>query len=162
MEKKTEAFYTVRGYERLSGSKTLTSSMEDYLEMAYRLSRDKGYTRISELAAALNVQPPSATSMVQKLSDYQYMNYQKYGVVELTSQGKELGAYLLERHKTIEEFLLMLGVEAGVLEETEKIEHNVSSSTMECIMILVNFFKEDQEVLERFAAYRSKWKHAYD
>ena len=58
MSKERERFYTVRGYELLSkDANLLTPSMEDYLEMVYRLSRDKGYTRISDLASALNVQP---------------------------------------------------------------------------------------------------------
>lgn len=35
----------------------LTASMEDYLEMIYRLSLDTGFTRINELSDALNVHP---------------------------------------------------------------------------------------------------------
>ncbi|NLM89411.1 MAG: Fur family transcriptional regulator, partial [Syntrophomonadaceae bacterium] len=69
--------------------------MEDYLEMVYRLSRDKGYTRISDLASALNVQPPSATNMVQKLSETPYLKYERYGLLKLTESGEEVGKYLL-------------------------------------------------------------------
>ena len=59
-------FYTFREYMK-NVDKLLTASMEDYLEMIYRLSYDNGFTRIHELSSALNVQPPSATKMVQKL-----------------------------------------------------------------------------------------------
>lgn len=49
MDKEKEQFHTARGYELLKkDSNILTPSMEDYLEMAYRLSRDRAYTRISE------------------------------------------------------------------------------------------------------------------
>lgn len=58
-----EEFYTFREYM----DKNLTASMEDYIEMIYRLSKDSGYTRIQELAKSLNVQPPSATKMIQKI-----------------------------------------------------------------------------------------------
>ncbi|MGR6837246.1 transcriptional regulator MntR [Syntrophomonas erecta] len=155
---KEEVFYTVRGYELLGKEGNhLTSSMEDYLEMAYRLSQEKGYTRVGDLANALNVQPPSVTSMVQKLAETPYLKYEKYGRIELTEEGYQLGAYLLKRHETIQDFLYLIGVEEGLLEETEKIEHNVSQSTMEQIMLLVDFFRSHPEWIEAYNVYRQKW-----
>ncbi|MDD3889888.1 MAG: transcriptional regulator MntR [Syntrophomonadaceae bacterium] len=146
MSKYEDEFYTVRGYELLEKDRTiLTPSMEDYLEMTYRLTQDKGYTRISDLATALNVQPPSATNMIKKLALTPYLNAEKYGIIQLTEQGQELGAYLLKRHEIIEQFLIIIGVKENVLEETEKIEHNVSSPTLECIAKLVEFLKENYE-----------------
>ena len=39
-------FYTVRGYQILdSGNKILSSSLEDYLEMIYRICLDRRATR---------------------------------------------------------------------------------------------------------------------
>lgn len=149
-----EEFYTVRGYEIRQAHNSLSSSMEDYLEMAYRLSKDKGYSRINDLARALNVQPPSASRMVQKLADLNFMDYKKYGVIELTEQGKQIGEYLLKRHATIEEFFRIIGVTDGILEETEKIEHHLSRQTVEQIAILVQFLKESITVLDDLHAYR--------
>lgn len=157
MSKKEEIFHTMRGYELLSkDANSLTPSMEDYLEMVYRLSREKGYTRISDLAAALNVQPPSATNMVQKLAETPYLKYERYGVVELTEPGRRLGKYLLKRHEILEEFLRIIGVEDGVLQETEKIEHNVSPGTMERIIMLVHFFKENPECIKAYHAFQKQ------
>lgn len=107
--------------------------------MIFRLSRKKGYTRVSDIASALHVQPPSASSMIQKLAEMGYIEYEKYGVVMLSQQGAELGAYLLERHHIIEKFLKMIGVTENVLRETEKIEHNLSSNTVLCIARLVGW-----------------------
>lgn len=155
-----DGFRTMRGYEMHSkNANYLTPSMEDYLEMAYRLSRDKGYTRISDLAAALNVQPPSATNMVQKLAETPYLNYERYGVVELTDSGVELGQYLLRRHEILEDFLRIIGVQEGVLQETEKIEHNVSPATMERIILLVHFLQDHPECLEAFGRYQDQQGH---
>jgi Mn-dependent DtxR family transcriptional regulator len=151
-----EEFYTVRGYELRQVHNPLSSGMEDYLEMAYRLSKDKGYTRINDLARALNVQPPSASRMVQKLADINILNYKKYGVIELTEQGKHLGEYLLNRHSTIEEFFRIIGVTEGVLEETEKIEHNLSHQAVGQISILVQFLKENTPVLDDLHNYQKK------
>ena len=45
-------FHTSRGYQilRWQGGQ-LTSSMEDYLEMIYRICAKNGYTRIGKLSA---------------------------------------------------------------------------------------------------------------
>ncbi|CFX26496.1 Iron dependent repressor, diptheria toxin type [Syntrophomonas zehnderi OL-4] len=147
-------FYTVRGYELIGQEdKILTSSMEDYLEMICRLVGTKGYTRISDLAAALNVQPPSASKMVQRLADASLVHYQKYGLIKLTEKGKTLGEYLLYRHATIERFLKLLGVTEGILEATEKIEHSLSKETVTKISHLLSFFEEQPHLKDQFARY---------
>lgn len=148
-------FYTVRGYELIDqASKVLSSSMEDYLEMIYRLAINKGYTRISDLSIALNVQPPSASKMVQKLADLSYLQYQKYGIVELSEAGRLLGEYLLYRHEIIANFLNMLGVKAGVLEETEKIEHSLSKETVNKISCWLSFWNANPEVQSAYRKFQ--------
>jgi len=145
MEKKQQKFYTVRGYALLKQEdRLLTPSMEDYLEMSYRLSAEKGYTRIGDLAEALHVQPPSASKMVQKLTELGYVHYEKYGLIELTKAGHDLGEYLLQRHEVIEKLLILLGVTTNILEQTEKIEHNISEETTEKIAALMQFMENNQ------------------
>lgn len=141
MSQEKTGFRTIRGYELIEKDNHLTASMEDYLEMISRLSRKKGYTRISDIAAALHVQPPSASHMIQKIAEMGYVEYEKYGVVALNQQGLEVGAYLLERHRIIEEFLKLIGVTENVLVETEKIEHNLSSSTVLCLARLSSWLQ---------------------
>ncbi len=155
MDSGRNEFHTFRGYTLLSrDEKPLTASMEDYLEMIYRLSRENSYTRVNDLAAALNVQPPSATKMIQKLADLGFLQYEKYGIIKLTGQGERLGGYLLERHNTLEAFLRMIGVTEGILEETEKIEHNISDHTLARIADLVRFLKDRPGWLDDFERYR--------
>ncbi|MDD3225435.1 MAG: transcriptional regulator MntR [Clostridium sp.] len=151
-------FYTFNEYMRKE-DKPLTASMEDYLEMVYRLSLNTGFTRIHELSHALNVQPPSATKMVQKLAELQLLKYEKYGILTLQQKGKTLGAELLNRHNIIENFLRILGVsESNVLEETEKIEHTVSKQTTKCFQDFSKFIKDNPEVINNFKAYKSSFK----
>jgi Mn-dependent DtxR family transcriptional regulator len=151
------SFYTIRGYERLrQDDKSVTPTMEDYLEMIFRLSNGRGFTRIGDLAGALHVQPPSASKMVQKLAEVSFLNYEKYGVIELTAQGRELGEYLVKRHETIERFLRFIGADRSVLEETEKIEHNLSTETVKQIMLMVQFMEDNQQLMEAFTAYKQR------
>jgi len=148
IDKKQQDFYTVRGYSLLKQEeKLLTPSMEDYLEMAYRLTLEKGYTRIGDLAEALHVQPSSASKMVQKLTDLGYVRFEKYGLIQLTTKGNDLGEYLLKRHQIIEKLLIQIGVSDNLLEQTEKIEHNLSENTLEKIENLVQFLTGNQNWL---------------
>jgi len=132
----------------------LTASMEDYLEMIYRLSKDTAFTRIHDLAAALNVQPPSATRMVQKMADIGVVKYEKYGMIILSEKGREIGEALLQRHLIIEDFLKLLGITENALEETEKIEHTISSQTLECLADFVQFIKKRPTFINEFETYR--------
>ncbi|GAB6149735.1 MULTISPECIES: transcriptional regulator MntR [Clostridium] len=150
---KTENFFTFSEYMK-KDINVLTPSMEDYLEMIYRLSKKSGFTRINDLASSLNIQPPSATKMVQKLSKLGLINYEKYGVIVLKDEGKRIGNALLKRHKIIENFLTLIGVSSsGILEETEKIEHTINPETLKCINNLLSFFENNLDVLNQFKSF---------
>lgn len=147
-------FYTFNEYMKKEDN-SLTASMEDYLEMIYRLSLNTGFTRIHELSDALNVQPPSATKMVQKLAELQLLKYEKYGILILEKAGKVLGEELLKRHNIIESLLRILNIsESSVLEETEKIEHTISKETAGCFEDFVEFIKNNPEMAVKFKSYR--------
>jgi DtxR family transcriptional regulator, Mn-dependent transcriptional regulator len=152
-------FHTVRGYQLLEqNKKLLTSAMEDYLEMIYRNSLIDGYMRITTLSELLNVQAPSATKMVQKLTALGMLDYKRYGIIFLTDNGKEIGKFLLERHNVIEFFLKHIGVEDSILLETELIEHNITAETLQKIDCLNGFLKACPDVLLKFEEYKKSSK----
>ncbi|MCK9218159.1 MAG: DtxR family transcriptional regulator [Firmicutes bacterium] len=152
----SKKFYTVRGYEILGKkNKLLSHSMEDYLEMIYRNSLTEGHVRINMLAESLNVQAPSATKMVQKLAKLGYLNYEKYGLIQLTQEGVVMGKYLLKRHEIIERFLLIIGVEERLLENVELIEHSVTKGALNKIEILNKFFETYPDVLSKLQEFRT-------
>ena len=157
MEK--DGFYTVRGYQLLQQNKRiLTSAMEDYLEMIYRNSEKEGFLRINKLAGLLHVQASSATKMVQKLGMLGFLQYEKYGILVLTEDGKELGKYLLGRHNIIESFLKTIGISDDLLVETELIEHNISSNTLKNLDLLNKFFARYPEVLKSLEKFKASYK----
>lgn len=147
-------FYTFNEYMKKEDN-LLTASMEDYLEMIYRLSIDNGFTRMHELSSALNVQPPSATKMVQKLAELKLLKYERYGILKLEEDGNKLGEALLNRHNIIEKFLRILNIpESEVLDETEKIEHTISKQTTKCFKDFVEFVKNNPDIIMKFKDYR--------
>ncbi len=136
---------------------SLTASMEDYLEMIFRLSQSTGFVRIHELSEALSVQPPSATRMVQKLSELGLIKYERYGYIMLEDDGASLGGLLLKRHNTIEALLKILGVAPrDILSETEKAEHTLSGETVRLIEAFIGFIRENPDVAIRYDAFRGK------
>lgn len=147
-------YHTFSEYMKKNGS-ILTASMEDYLEMIYRLSMKSGFTRINELADALNVHPPSATRMVQRLGKNNLLKYEKYGVIILKEEGMLLGEFLIKRHNTIEEFLKIMGVpEKTLLVETEKIEHTISDDTANCFEVFISFIKNNPDIKDKYYEFK--------
>lgn len=154
----SEKFHTVRGYQLLEQNKRLlTPAMEDYLEMIYRNSLVEGYMRINTLSELLNVQAPSATRMVQKLSALGLLYYKRYGIIFLTENGREIGRFLLERHNIIEAFLRQLGGGDSILLETELIEHNITAATLQKINLLNKFLDSDPELAKKFQLFRESF-----
>jgi len=130
-------FYTLKGYALLEGN-PITSSMEDYLEMIYRIHTTGEPVRIGVVADRLNVKPPSATKMVANLKDRGLVVSQKYGYVQLTEAGARLGQYLVFRHDTLHRLLCYINKSENELEQVEKIEHFINPQTVENIRIFLN------------------------
>ena len=143
-----KGFYTFNNYLKASMG-IITASMEDYIEMIYRLSNESGFTRVWDLSKALNVKPASITKMIKKLDELSLVDYEKYGYIKLTSDGSSYGEYLLYRHNTVEKFLKTIGVKKNILAETEKIEHVLSKDTFERIEYFIEIIEDHPIIKEK-------------
>lgn len=119
----------------------LTESMEDYLEMIYRLYGQLGYVRPVDLAEAIGVQPSSVTRMIQKLDEAGFLVYEKYRHVALTPQGLRYGQFLSWRDETLKDFLAFFGEKVGVDAQVEGIEHYLTPTTMCIFRNLLDYFR---------------------
>ncbi|MBN3522348.1 transcriptional regulator MntR [Paenibacillus apiarius] len=134
-----------------------TPSMEDYLERIYKLIDEKGYARVSDIAEGLEVHPSSVTKMIQKLDKDQYLIYEKYRGLVLTSKGKKIGKRLVDRHQLLEHFLALIGVqEEHIYTDVEGIEHHLSWDSITCIEALVEYFQRDPERVAALNSVRSE------
>lgn len=154
----SKEFHTFRGYEMIKKNKDhLTPSMEDYLEMIHRNCLEEGYIRMNQLAEQLNVKASSASKTVNKLAGMGYLDYEKYGIIQLTRKGEMMGAFLLDRHETVEIFLNHIGVMDTALLETELIEHHLSVDTVKNIKILNHFLESFPEVSEKLQQFKANY-----
>ena len=122
-------FYTFRGYQ-LNNSAQLTSSMEDYLEMIFRMLKNQDVVRIHELAARLHVKPSSASKMVNNLRCLGLVDFEKYGYIKLTVKGLAVGEYLIYRHDVLNKLLCLINNSDDETEQVEKIEHFLNEKTI--------------------------------
>jgi DtxR family Mn-dependent transcriptional regulator len=110
----------------------LSRSVEDYLKAIWQLAK-AGDAATSEIAARLDVAPPSVTGMIKRLAEAGHVEYEPYRGVRLTRQGRAAALAVIRRHRIIETYLIMkLGYDwSNVHEEAERLEHAVSGELVE-------------------------------
>jgi DtxR family Mn-dependent transcriptional regulator len=111
----------------------LTRSVEDYLKAIYHLSSQGGFAATSDIAAQLEVAPPSVSGMVKRLSETGLIEHVPYRGVQLTQQGRRAALKMIRRHRILEVYLTQqLGYDwDSVHEEAERLEHAVSDQLIE-------------------------------
>ncbi|MBI1968083.1 MAG: metal-dependent transcriptional regulator [Gemmatimonadetes bacterium] len=111
----------------------LTRSVEDYLKVIYHLSSQGGFASTSDIAAMLEVAPPSVSGMVKRLSETGLIEHVPYRGVQLTNQGRRAALRMIRRHRILEVYLTQqLGYDwDNVHEEAERLEHAVSDELIE-------------------------------
>src|SRR5437879_12259735 len=92
----------------------LTRSVEDYLKAIYHLSSQGGFASTSDIAALLDVAPPSVSGMVKRLSETGLIEHVPYRGVQLTPQGRRAALTMIRRHRILEVHLTQqLGYDWG-------------------------------------------------
>src|SRR2546422_11239516 len=92
----------------------LTPSVEDYLKVIYHLSNQGGFAATSDIAAMLEVAPPSVSGMVKRLSETGLIEHVPYRGVQLTAQGRRAALRMIRRHRLLELYLTQqLGYDWG-------------------------------------------------
>ncbi len=105
----------------------LSENVEEYLETIYRITLKEPVAKTGEIAAQLDLSPPSVTEMTKRLQEKGYVEYAPYKGVRLTTKGKDHAYRLLRRHRVVQAFLeQVLGMEKEEAHEWGcKMEHVV-------------------------------------
>jgi len=138
----------------------LGKSAEDYLEAIYGLVKERGFATVVDIAASLDVKPPSVTHMLQKLSRLSLVKYQRYRGVTLTTRGENLAKSMEHRHKILRTFLELLGVNKTIADgDAEEIEHTIHSETVEKLTKFIEFVKNMPGWLEKYKYFEQTGKY---
>lgn len=134
-----------------------SAAVEDYLERILELITRKGYARVVDIAASLNISQASVTNMLQRLDAEGFINYEKYRGLILTKAGEVVAQAIAQRHELLTEFLALLGVSPEVREhDIEGIEHHMSPSTLLAIEVLTAELKKQPVLLKKIQAVQKK------
>ena len=120
----------------------MTTSEENYLKVIYHLSNlsPKG-VNTNAIAAMLDTKASSVTDMLKKLSEKDWIHYQKYQGVSLTDKGKFNAKIIVRKHRLWEVFLVeKLGFAWDEVHEVaEELEHIKSEKLINQLDQFLNF-----------------------
>ncbi|MDD3803481.1 MAG: metal-dependent transcriptional regulator [bacterium] len=86
----------------------LTASLEDYIEAIYIVLDKSPVCRVTDIMNLLGVSKPSIVSALGILRNNSLITQEKYGYIELTSEGKTIAKKLYTKHSSIRQFLISL------------------------------------------------------
>ncbi|NOX33188.1 MAG: metal-dependent transcriptional regulator [Deltaproteobacteria bacterium] len=109
----------------------LSESLEDYLETILELQTAKTVARSKDIADKMDIKRGSVTGMLKKLAGFRLVNYEPYGYVTLTPEGKKIALEIKRRHIFLKDFFLrILEVDEETADLTAcRMEHAMNKQT---------------------------------
>jgi len=119
----------------------LTESLEDYLETILMLQEANQVARSKDIASNMGIQRGSVTSMLKNLAEKKLINYEPYGYITLTSEGKAIAQEITRRHAVLKDFLeRVVQIDPEKADNMAcKMEHSVDRSSLEKLIKFVEF-----------------------
>ncbi len=115
---------------------SLQESGEMYLETIYVLLKENAGSgvRSVDIGAHMGYSKPSVSRAVGLLKNGGFINVDKDGYITLTESGLDVASKIYDRHNTLTEFLVLLGVDNETASEDAcKIEHVISDASFDAI-----------------------------
>ena len=113
----------------------LHESGEMYLETILMLKNKNQYVRSIDIANTMNYSKP-----IKLLKESQLIIVDQKGYIDFTAEGRKIAENVYNRHTTLTQFLINLGVgEKQAEDDACRLEHIVSEETYQCIQ---KFLKE--------------------
>jgi len=122
-----------------------SQTKENYLKALFSISRKKNTVSVTELAEMMEVSKPTANSMVKKMKDKGWLDYEKYKPLKLTSKGQKVAALIVRKHRLAEMFLAKI-MDFGWEEVhaiAEEMEHLQSPKLFDRMDEILGFPTED-------------------
>jgi len=109
-------------------------SAEDYLEAVLVIRQRRGSVRSIDIANELGYSKPSVSVAMKKLRESGYIEMDRDGFISLLPAGEKIAENIYERHQTLRDFFIYLGVrEDTASADACKVEHDLSEETFQRI-----------------------------
>lgn len=118
-------------------------SAEDYLETILVLEKRGGSVRSIDIATELGFSKPSVSVAMKNLKEGGHITVDTDGSIHLMPTGRAIAERILERHTTLSDLLVRLGVpEQIAIEDACRIEHVISAESFDAIKAHVAMYGE--------------------
>ena len=106
---------------------TVHKSGEDYLEAVLMIERSKGTVRSIDIVNLMGFSKPSVSIAMKNLCSSGYLVMDEDKHLHLTDAGREIAERIYERHRTLEDIFVFLGVDrAQAGKDACRVEHDLS------------------------------------
>ena len=110
----------------------IQESAEDYLESILILKEQKGAVRSIDIVHYMNYTKPSVSRAMSLLRENGYVTVDREGFITLTESGMAIASRIYERHRMLNQWLVLLGVTPEVAaRDACRIEHDISEETFQ-------------------------------
>ncbi len=114
-------------------------SAENYLERILMLQNEGKSVRSVDLATSFNYSRASISRAITNLKANKYIIVLPNGIIQFTQKGYKLASKILDRHTSLTQYFMQLGVSETIAKEDAcKIEHDLSQETYEAIIKTLN------------------------
>ncbi len=118
----------------------IRASAEDYLETILLLSRKTGSVRSIDIVEEMGFSKPSVSVAMKKLREDALIRMDSDGYITLTEKGEEAAKHVYERHSTLFDWLVSIGVkEKTAAGDACRMEHILSD---ECFNAIRDHFEK--------------------
>lgn len=121
----------------------IQKSAEDYLETILVLEKRGGSVRSIDIATELGFSKPSVSVAMKNLKADGHITVDADGSIRLLPTGRAIAERILERHTTLSDLLVRLGVSKEIaIEDACRIEHVISAESFDAIKAHVAMYGE--------------------
>ena len=116
----------------------IRASAEDYLETILLLSKKTGAVRSIDIVSDMGFSKPSISVAMKKLRENEMISVDKDGYITLTEKGEQIAEQVYERHSTLYDWLVSIGVSERIAAtDACRMEHILSADTFLAIKKLL-------------------------
>ena len=110
----------------------ISKALNEYLKVMYILEKNLGYIRVTDIANKMNCSKAGVNKAINSLKEKGLVNYEAYGDIELTDEGKKLAKKVIEAYDITYVFLKdVVGVEESrASQDAENIKSAISDDTL--------------------------------